>query len=162
MDGSWVFLLFAGLPLTIVTMVCLRIVALAWRDRGAAHWPTVEGQVVAADMDAMERYARGVGYYRRYTLRVRYRYTVGGEDYRAWQHWHEDVRAAPFPPVGEIFGGWYRDGEVVTVYHHPAHPEQSLLEPDAASRRDALATAITTLVGLAGACGAIAVILGRR
>ncbi len=159
MAGFWLFALLIGPMMVGVTIIRLRILVIAWGYRGSAQWPTVEGRVVAVDLGSVGRHVSKAGDYRRYTMRVRYRYTVDGEDYRAWQYWHEDIRQPPFPPVEEVFGGRYADGQTVVVYHHPTKPDRSLIEPNSASRREVLTTTWVTLGAMVFVVAAIKVIL---
>lgn len=108
----------------VLALGCLLVLAsatwgyLGWRT---TRWPRVSGELLDARRVAG---ARGT------TLRVRYRYVVGGREYVGERQ--AIGGAAPFATpeeAGEEVRRRHRPGSAVSVFYDPADPSSAVLEP---------------------------------
>ncbi|WP_211826106.1 DUF3592 domain-containing protein [Kistimonas asteriae] len=88
-------------------------------------WPTAQGQVIDVEEVVPTGYRKGFPY-----AKITYQYTVKNTQYQ--NHWirfgynkvHNGVRSD-----ADAIRAAYPLGTLVTVYHHPDHPKQSVLKP---------------------------------
>jgi Protein of unknown function (DUF3592) len=113
---------------------------LAWRSWRARRWPTVEGQLLSADLEQR----RFVPAQAAWALRVQYRYTAGA-------HTYTGVKISPGggPAFSEELGRhtiarYWRWGTAVKVHVNPKNPEDAMLAP-----RVSFATLLMLVVGAA-------------
>lgn len=121
--------------------VCV-FVALPAVFTDTSRWPATEGVLVQV-------VEIGAGLKGR--LRIRYVYEVDGRSYtnRRAALWTDSV---PLPAVRQSRKDW-RPGARVRVFHHPTHPERSVLDPYVGPARKA-GVIFGTVLSIAGVVGA--------
>lgn len=124
--SSGLLFALAGLLLGI-GMLCWGTTTIV-RATQSESWSSTQGTVLFAEVEKQTRYRRnskGVRTTRTvYVPRIRYRYTVDGQEYTGSTIGHDtsEVRDA-------IETGQYVPGAPITVYYNPEDPSEAVLAP---------------------------------
>jgi hypothetical protein len=113
---------------------------LAWRSWRARRWPTVEGQLLSADL----KQRRFVPAQAACTLRAEYRYTAGSATYTGIKISPEGGPAFSEELGRHTIARYWQPGTAVKVYVNPKDPEDALLTP-----RISFGTVLMLVVGAA-------------
>lgn len=102
-------------------LVVLFMLPRAWDKLAARRWPAVEATVIFSDI--VER----TGKTHDWCVRVGYRYSVDGGRQGGAKRWACSAsRAGAEAKLAQM-----QPGQRIEAYYNPAHPERSVLEPDA-------------------------------
>jgi hypothetical protein len=95
--------------------------------QASASWPSVSGMIVASTVEQTR--SSGGDSELRYVPRVRYEYKVGETKYASERisFGGRTLHKSPAPAQAELAA--YAVGKTVTVYHDPAVPNSSVLQP---------------------------------
>jgi hypothetical protein len=94
--------------------------------RASASWPSVSGMIVASDV---EQTSSGEDSEIRYVPRIRYEYKVDGTRYASGRISFGGRTLHKSPDSAQAELADYPVGKAVTVYHDPAVPSSSVLQP---------------------------------
>jgi hypothetical protein len=113
---------------TVVLAVCV-FLWRSWQDRQASpHWPSVGGTIEQCEPFAHLQDPHQEGVQAQWRLALRYRYEVAGQTYTGSR-----LSALPrhYPDEATVLAVCrrYPVGQKVQVFHDPARPERSVLEP---------------------------------
>ena len=139
--------LFFGIAFLIIGGCLLVFGWIGWKAyAGASDWPTVKGRVVEKRVESHPG-TDGTSY----TPVVLYRFQIGEEMYSGEHSFNpEEFRQTARRKLDH-----YNKGSVVTIYHHPHHPERSTLDPQN-TQMDNLFMMLFGLLGMAGGTAGIA------
>lgn len=117
-----------------------------WRAyAGASDWPTVKGRVIEKRIETRPG-TDGISY----TPVVLYRFQIGEKIHSGEHSFNpEEFQQAALRKLDH-----YNKGSVVTIYHHPQHPERSTLDPQN-TQMDKLFMMLFGLLGMVGGTAGI-------
>jgi hypothetical protein len=119
---------------------------LAWRGWHARRWPTVEGQLLSADLK-QRRFVPAQG---AWALRVQYRYTARADTYTGTKISPEGGPAYNEELGRHTIARYWRPGTALKVHVNPGNPEDAMLAP-----RVSLVTLLMLMVGAAMAAAGV-------
>lgn len=124
----------AGMLLTIVALIVLRVgfVQRATAE-AAAKWPTAKGTINSSGIEAFRIQSAFAGMWRRpwrivFKSRLRYTYTVAGQDYASGRVAFGATLAASLPALIGGDSRRYAEGSKVDVHYDPTNPAIAVLE----------------------------------
>ncbi|MFC6446126.1 DUF3592 domain-containing protein [Shinella zoogloeoides] len=124
----------AAMLLTIMALIMVRMAfVLNAAAQAAVKWPTAQGSITSSEIEAFRIHSFFEGFWRRpwrilFKSRVRYAYTVAGQEYASDRIAFGATVAAS---LTALIGGdarRYPEGGRVTVHHDPANPALAVLE----------------------------------
>ena len=155
--------MFGSLPFTTIAIGLALAALVLWALRGrraatiARAWPTTQGRIVSATLQARRTTTGGHGVALNWFPDIRYEYEVAGTTYRG-----DRISAGLL--VGSSFRGsvqrklaQYPEGRMVQVFYNPTDPAQAMLETTAPGSNILL---IVAVVGAAMLVGTTALTVG--
>ncbi|MET2828281.1 DUF3592 domain-containing protein [Mesorhizobium shangrilense] len=120
--------------LTIMALIILRLgFAQKAIAEAAATWPTTQGSIASSGIEAFRIRSAFEGFWRRpgrtvFKSRVRYAYSVAGQDYVSGRVAFGATAAASLPALIGGDSRRYAEGGKVDVHYDPANPALAVLE----------------------------------
>jgi hypothetical protein len=143
---QWVFLLFGTWLIYLCVTGLLEKRKNLARARLASTWPSVTGRVVSLRIvEGKSISTETKQEIHTYRPEIEYAYSVGGTEYQSTRQafgkilWYQSAEA-------EAFQSSHAPEATVTVYHDPANPRESVLDPDPAHATKLVAADFAMLV----------------